>query len=160
MMQTQSARRQTGYMLLESLIAILVFGIGVLGIVSLYAASVKNAGGAKYRSDASFLANQLIGRMWVADRRAANLKANFQGGPQSPGVADGAQYTAWAAEVQGMLPGVTNAVNQPSVSITSINVSIPFNPARAKSLATVTVRWQVPGEASAHNFVAVAEINQ
>lgn len=63
---------EQGMALLEGLIAILIFSIGILSIVGLQAASLRHANDAKYRVDASFLANQALGAMW-ADRE--NLDA-------------------------------------------------------------------------------------
>jgi len=57
---------QRGSMLLEALISILIFSIGILGIVGLQANSIKISSDAKYRSDASLLANQYLGSMWGA----------------------------------------------------------------------------------------------
>lgn len=67
-----STRTQQGMALLEGLIAILIFSIGILSIVGLQAVNLKQATDAKYRLDASFLANQTVGMMW-ADRE--NLAA-------------------------------------------------------------------------------------
>ena len=64
------ARSQTGVMLLEALIGILIFSIGILALIGMQGAAIRNTTDARYRSEASFLANQIIGQMWV-DR--ANL---------------------------------------------------------------------------------------
>ncbi len=56
---------QKGMALLEGLIAILIFSLGVLSIVGLQAANLRQSTDAKYRLDASFLANQTLGRMWT-----------------------------------------------------------------------------------------------
>ena len=56
---------QQGVMLLEAILAILIFSIGVLAVIGLQTASVKAVSDAKYRADAAFLANQIIGEMWV-----------------------------------------------------------------------------------------------
>ncbi|MEO8132864.1 MAG: type IV pilus modification protein PilV [Betaproteobacteria bacterium] len=70
---------QSGAMLLEALIAILIFSLGILAIIGLQAQSIRNSSEAKYRSDASYLANQLIGRMW-ADRANLATYAHRPGG--------------------------------------------------------------------------------
>ena len=62
---------QRGILLLEALIAILLVSFGILGLVALWANSLKNASEAKYRTDASFLANEMIGQMWM-DRVTIN----------------------------------------------------------------------------------------
>ncbi len=56
---------QQGVVLLESLIAILIFSMGILAIVGLQAAMVKNTSDAKYRADAAFIAQQRLGTMWA-----------------------------------------------------------------------------------------------
>lgn len=52
-------------MLLEGLIAIAIFSIGVLAIVGLQASSMKATTQAKTRVDASLIANQRIANIWV-----------------------------------------------------------------------------------------------
>ena len=61
------SHRQGGAFLLEALIAILIFSLGVLGIVGLQARSLKAVGDAQYRGEAAFLAQTLAGRMWAHD---------------------------------------------------------------------------------------------
>lgn len=60
-----SPESQQGVVLLESLIAILIFSLGVLGIVGLQAAMIKSTSDAKFRSEASYIAQQRIGAMWA-----------------------------------------------------------------------------------------------
>ena len=45
---------QQGVVLLESLIAILIFSMGILALVGLQAAMISNTSNAKYRADASY----------------------------------------------------------------------------------------------------------
>ncbi len=139
------SKKQSGVMLLEAMISILIFSIGILAIVGLQAASVKRAGDAKYRSDASLLANQLIGQMWVADRTPAALQTNFS----SP---SGAAYTAWLSYVNTALPGAS--ATPPTVTfVTSAGTTVP------SSVATVTIFWNAPNEAAnAHRYMALAQI--
>ena len=131
-------------MLLEALIAILIFSMGVLAIVGMQASAVKASSDAKYRSDASMVANQLIGQMWVGDRTPATMQTNFQGS----GGTGGAAYTAWLADVQAALPGT--AANPPTVTVNA-----------ATSLVTIAVFWIAPGEPAGtapHSFTVVAQI--
>jgi type IV pilus assembly protein PilV len=131
--------KEAGFMLFEVLVAILIFAIGVLSLVGLQVASIKESGKAKYRTDATLLANELIGRMWVTDRSFANLSAQFESaGP-------GAAYTAWLPAVQAALPGV--AANPPVVTVESV----PAGGAGGtpSSLVTVTLSWKAPTEPAA-----------
>lgn len=134
--------KQAGYLLLEGMIAILIFSMGVLALVSMTATSVSQVSDAKYRVDASYLANQVIGQMWVSDYDA--LATNFN----SP---SGASYLLWKADVQGLLPGATSG-NVPTIVVTG--------GAGAPKVATVTVRWQSTAGTPVHNFVAQATIGR
>ncbi len=60
-----SATTQQGAILLESLIAMLIFSMGILALVGLQAAMVSNTSDAKYRSVASYLAQQKLGELWA-----------------------------------------------------------------------------------------------
>lgn len=61
-----AARRQpqSGFLLLEVLVALLIFAFGVLGIVGLQASMTQAQSGSKLRGDAAYLAQELIGTMW------------------------------------------------------------------------------------------------
>jgi type IV pilus assembly protein PilV len=56
---------QQGVVLLEALIAILLFSMGVLALVGLQGAMIKNTSDANYRVAASFIAQQRIGQIWA-----------------------------------------------------------------------------------------------
>lgn len=152
--RSSNRNRQRGSMLLEGLISILLFSIGILAIVGLQATSIKISGDAKYRSDASLLANQLIGQMWASNRAPMTLQSNFS----SP---NGALYTNWSNSVSANLPGVSGVPgtvpNLPTVTFTTNTHTIAQS-----SIATITIYWISPSEQQnglpAHKYVAVAEI--
>ncbi|HLD10157.1 MAG TPA: prepilin-type cleavage/methylation domain-containing protein, partial [Methylophilaceae bacterium] len=60
-----SSATQQGVVILESLIAILIFSMGILALVGLQAAMIKSTSDSKYRAEASFIAQQRLGTMWV-----------------------------------------------------------------------------------------------
>ncbi len=126
--------------LIEALLAILIFSLGILALVGLQAAAVKQSADAKYRTEAALLANEVIGQMWVSDRTTAVLQGNFN----SPG---GGDYQNWRDRVGGILPGV--AANSPTIAID------------ANGIVTVTIFWTAPNEPAgtqAHQYVAIAQI--
>src|SRR3990172_9268673 len=146
---------QRGSMLLEALIAILLFSMGILGLMGLQAIAIKNTADAKYRTEAAFLANQIIGQMWTEN--PANLPA-YAHNPTTAGVCNfgggasaNANVTAWLGNastlgtVAGNLPGGTSVRQQITIC--------------AGNLVTVTICWQGPQEAAPHNYVAIAQIN-
>lgn len=65
---------QQGSVLLEAMIGILIFSMGILAVVGLQAASIKSTADAKYRADANFYASQSIGKWWVDQN---NLLDNY-----------------------------------------------------------------------------------
>jgi type IV pilus assembly protein PilV len=132
----RTLKDQAGMVLMEGLIAILIFSVGILAIVGMQAAAIRNVGEAKYRSEASLLANQLLGAMWATDRSATTLQTNF--------IAGGAAYNTWLASVAATLPGVAD--NPPEVGVASTGI------------VTVTVQWKTPASSSAHKYTAVAQI--
>ena len=141
-------RGQAGSMLLEAFIAILIFSMGILAIVGMQASAIKNSTEAKYRSEASLLANQLIGKMWVSNRNPATLQTNFQGGAGTDGPMYTDWHTSWCTSTAPVLPACDAYV--PTVSV---------NP--ASGLVTVTVFWKGPNEAAsaaAHNYRVIAQI--
>src|SRR3954453_16828459 len=77
---------ERGSILLEALIGILVFSLGVLGLVGLQAASIKNTSEARYRTQAAYLTDQLIAQMWVDNK--VTLTVNYA----SP---SGSLYVTW-----------------------------------------------------------------
>lgn len=130
---------QRGATLLEAMVGILIFSLGILALVGMQALAIKQVTDAKYRADASFLANQIIGEMWVNRTNLANYA--YAGGGSPP-----AALANWVSSVQNELPGVTAAVNQPTVTVAGTTV-------------TVTVFWQPPAAAAPHNHITIAYIN-
>ncbi len=95
---------QQGVVILESLIAILIFSMGILALVGLQAAMVKNASDSKYRADASFIAQQRLGQMWADPGNLAN-------------------YVEANTDISAILPGGTRTVAMPTASQVNITVS-------------------------------------
>lgn len=60
-----SGSTQRGIVLVEAMVAILLFSIGVLAVVGLQASMVKNTSDSKFRADASYIAQQRLGQMWA-----------------------------------------------------------------------------------------------
>jgi type IV pilus assembly protein PilV len=135
--------KQSGVMLLEALIALLIFSVGILAIVGMQASAFQDMGEAKYRTDAAFLANQVIADMWS---NSDNLDDYVYDGAGAPP----ATIESWVATVEARLPG---SGNNPPV--------IERDP--ANNAMTVTVSWQQARDKSAaapaHSYRAVAYIN-
>jgi type IV pilus assembly protein PilV len=138
--------------LLEGLVSILIFSLGILALVSLQGTAVKQVTDAKYRADAGLLADQLIGMMWVSDRSTAtSLQSNFDTTAGSS-----TQLTSWINNVSNTLPGVTSTTLAPQVSVTP-----PTGTATNGSLVQITIFWHAPSDpstAAAHQYVTTTQI--
>jgi type IV pilus assembly protein PilV len=132
---------QGGSVLIEALIAILIFSMGILAIVGLQATAIRSVSDSQYRVEASFLANRVVSDIWT---NVANINDYTLPG----GTANG--LNTWLNEVQTRLPGAT-AGNAPTITIAA-NPSGGF-------IATIAIMWQSPGETAPHNYTTVAYIN-
>lgn len=76
-------RRNGGFSLIEVLVSLLVFSVGILGLAGFQAVATRNATEASERGRAALMANELVAEMWKA--RATEL--------------DDATLEAWQARV-------------------------------------------------------------
>jgi len=132
MMNAQTQKSQQGVMLLEAMVAILIFSIGIVAVMGMQAASIAQVTQAKFRTDASYLANQILGKMWVDM-------------PNVPSYAT-AGYTgraAWDTVVANSLPSGL-------ATITVAGTPIPASGGGAT--VTVTITWKLPEETNSHQF--------
>ena len=135
-MSLRTAKKQDGIMLLEALIGILIFSIGILAMLGMQAVGMRATIDAKFRSEASFLANELVGIMWGD---AANL-TNYA----TANCASVPRCLAWRDRVAGLLPQATGA-NAPTIVVAGRQV-------------TIAVLWQRPGETTVSNHIVIAQI--
>jgi type IV pilus assembly protein PilV len=130
-----TGRLQQGSFLLEALIAIMIVALGVLGSVGMLARSVQDMDDAKNRGEAAYLANMLIGQMWLSDRLTVNLDATY-----SSAIGTGAGYGNFKTMVEQRLPNADKYVQDVIVN----PGPIPANP--ASSVVTIRIYWCPPGE--------------
>lgn len=137
--QCHGGQGERGFLLIEGLVAILIFSLGILELVAMQSLVVKETAEAQYRIEAAMFTNQLIGQMWAEDR--ANLSTNFA----SP---DGVRYQVWRDQVtdtaNGGLPGA--AAQVPTVAFAGNNV------------VTISVFWQQPGTTGRHQLVTTTQM--
>lgn len=156
--------KEKGFTLLEVMIAIVVFSFGLLGIAGMMTISVRNNHNGYLRSQANFLAENML------DRMRANPNALWNGayaGTASIGVTscdlatpcnfvELAQYDMdqWAQSLAIMLPNGIGTINcaiigsTPSLSTTVTPPSIwapgpPYN-----GICTIQVSWDESNRAS------------
>jgi len=131
--------RQGGVALLEALVGILIFSVGILALMGLQAQSIRSTIEAKYRNEAAYLANRIIGTMWV-DR--SNLAA------YDTDAGANLNMVAWRNQVAATLPSVVaGGANSPTIQVAGNQVS-------------VTIFWRMPGADSVtRQLQVVAQVN-
>ena len=134
-----SPPNQNGSSLLEGLLAIVLFSTGVMSLLMLLSATLVETGNARYRSEASLLASDLIAQMWMGDRSLTELRAKFAQ-PESEDV------KRWLATVHARLPGTSDTTNLPTISIDD------------QRQVKILMRWQAPGDGKIHQLLTLATI--
>jgi type IV pilus assembly protein PilV len=167
-----SRDRQEGVMLIEALIAILIFSIGILAVVGMQGVAIKNVTESRSRSEAAYLAQRLLAQMWVDQNitGGANVSNvtfdnyNYTGTGSPPArLGTLSPPTGWIADVI-KLPGASTWL--PKVTITNPAAIPVVNPTPAASGADVKIEifWQSPEEASLtpppppHSYTIMASI--
>ena len=107
-------KSQSGMMLLEVLVAIMIFSIGLLGTVAMYARSIQNSLASEDRARASLLANEIVATMWTS--ATVNLST--------------AAIDAWNARI--------DAVSNPKTGLPAGVGTVSV----ASGLATITITWR------------------
>lgn len=147
---------QRGIVLIDAMVAILIFSVGILGMVALQGSAVEMSGASNYRINAAMLADHVIAQMWATD--PAQLSANFEGSKGS----GNSKYMDWynsadctsKTPATNCLPGVK--ANPPSIDV--VAQSISSSSGNTQYQVTVTVYWQAPSDSSVHKYVSVTAI--
>lgn len=149
-LQPAKAASQQGFMLLESLLALLIFSLGILGMVAINARAIQAATDAEFRTDAAKFADEIATQISLnADRTStASLAtslatfAHWSGGTTTCGGFDGAQSTnAVVTDWLGRLSAVGTGLPGAAAMRQQIRVETA---AGQFNRVVVTLCWQVP----------------
>ncbi len=132
--KANSIHHQRGSSLLEGLLAIILFSMGLLSLLMLLSATLIESSNARYRIEASLLINDLVSHMWIGDHSLNGLKTRFADTTST-------DYQSWFTSVSNRLPGVSAKTNTPQITIDD-----------ARNV-TVNLRWQVPGDSNSHQMI-------
>lgn len=102
---------QRGSTLIEVLVSVMLFSVGVIGLLRALGTAVQDTGAIQYRSTAATLADGLVGRMWV-DR--ANLASYADDDVAVPELPNGLRTVTVAGnvvtvDITWQAPGAANA---------------------------------------------------
>lgn len=130
--QTRPLSRERGYTLLEVLIALIIFSIGMLGIASLQAHSLRMNHGSYQRTQAIFLAYDIMDRLRANRAEARVGSCNVAFGASLPG-GDlcATDVNDWLVDVGEYLSEGQGRIRcTSSASGTQCTVSVQWNVAR------------------------------
>ena len=143
-----------GFFLIEALIALLIFSLGILGMVGMGGAAIAAQSDAQYRTEAANYANEIATQIALNVDRA-NLAASLpefahqpvDGGYCTFGGSASAQaiVTAWVDKVRGAVPGLPGL---PGATLISQQIAVDTS-AGMHNKVTVTICWQPPSSSAA-----------
>jgi type IV pilus assembly protein PilV len=147
-----SRKSQSGVLLIEAMVAILIFTIGVIALMGVQAAAVRSNSDSKIRMDAEFFADQLLSEMTVDGRNAAGnvdftlLQAKYGSAPNGGG------FRRWRTRVLDVANGGIPNANTPTTPLTVLVTpalvgGVPSDPPAA--VVAITIQWFGPNDPSA-----------
>lgn len=124
---------QGGFAILEALVSMLVFALGILGLIGLQGTMTREQTASKVRADAAYLASELIGTMWT----------------------DIPNLTQYATASCAGYARCADWRNKVRVSLPSGSFNVEVNAANGD--VTVSVFWTMPG-GDEHQYITATTI--
>ena len=161
---SRERRAQRGGFLLEALVGILIFTLGVLGLMGLQARAISYTGDAQHRGEAAYLANSYIAKMWADSRANVGTLYGASGQPE---------FDALQTAVFARLPGAASLAGNPAVTIVqpgaggtpdALGNGTGIALTASGSLVTLVISWQPPQQEGAigapvvHNYTMTSII--
>ena len=155
-------------MLIEALIGILIFAIGILAMIAMQATAIHATQDARYRTEAVNFANDLLGQILVSVNRQTPLTlqatlADFQHQPTIDSNCKfsgaGAVHPAVGTWVQAVTGTSANPARPPlpGTSPTMLQVLVDTS-AGAHNAVTITVCWKAPDDPVARKHVLISYV--
>jgi type IV pilus assembly protein PilV len=149
---------QGGVMLLEALLGLLIFSLGILALVAMQSVSISNVSNAKYRVEAALAAEEIMNYMWLSDPTPATLQLGFAyPGGNSPYLMN------WVTKLQTPPYGLPGAGSYPPTVVVGLPVGCiamppPQMPSQCATPVTVTIRWKAPDAIAPSNHIVMTYV--
>jgi len=161
-------QQQQGVMLIEALIGILIFSIGILALIAMQASAISAQADAQVRIEAANLADRLVNKLWVnVDRTTTATLQNSLSGPG--GFAHQATEASWCTFsgavstnpiVLDWVDDVTNnaGLRLPGAAANMVSVAVDTS-LTGFNKVTVSICWKAPTDLLARKHQVVTHIN-
>ena len=177
-MRAETIRRapsQAGFFLIEAMVAILIFALGILGLVAMGGTAVSSQSDAQYRTEASSLADAIAGQIAVsinrtseATKAASLITFAHQPNPAPPtdGSVPPCAFTGTALDVASaptIFPLLDRAANGTAVpglpGATAANQQIYIDGAGTYNRVVITLCWRTASDAAWRRHTLVTYVN-
>ncbi len=158
-------KQQQGIVLIEALVAALLFMLGVLGLMGVAAKTVTSQSDIEYRTQAASLISQMMDTIWISVNRTspAAVVTSLTALQHQPDEAAYCKFTGTASTDPAVTPwldkvnnGANAATRMPGV--TTAMQQIQFNAANNNEV-TIRLCWQSSADAVPRQHVMRAYIN-
>lgn len=154
---------QGGVFLLEALIAILIFSLGILGLVAMGGVAIAGQTDARVRTDAAALAGQLASQIALNVDRSnepalAISLANFNHYPTTTDYCVFTGVPSAAPIVTTWLAGLSGSAGLPGAVDASQSIAVDTSAAGHNSV-TITMCWQGPQDLRPRRFMTTVYVN-
>lgn len=115
-------RKQTGATLIEVMVSLMVFSLGVLGMVAMQGKAITYAVDSENRSRAALLANEIVAAMWAEGTAAPSTQTDWLARVKDPAASG--------------LPDASGVISPSTDDVTGITTT------------KVTITWRAPSKIS------------
>jgi type IV pilus assembly protein PilV len=164
-------RKERGFFLIEAMVAILIFALGILGLVAMGGTAVSSQSDAQYRTEASSLADAIAGEMALgidrsSDAQKALTLAAFAHQPSPAPTTPSCSFTGTALTLGGaptvfpLLSRAANAASAPGLpGATAANQQIYVDAGSGFNRVVITLCWKTASDLAWRRHTLVTYVN-
>ena len=165
---TKASRGERGVTLLESLVALLIFSIGLLALLAAFARATVVNGDTQYRIEAANHAQAAMQTIWNSVKRNSAGTVILTGDPlaldqfalSAGGSTCGANSLSVSTSARGVMCAWYSRMTADRTGLPRGTGTVAIDTtANAFNRVTINMTWQIPGETVAHRHQVIGYIN-